>query len=95
MNRTSFDQEDIFFSGHAEDRARERGFTASGVAELLSIPHETFPGDPHLGPDRWVHQFDDVKVVTGLPYTDGSVDVITVMLRWDDTPLAASERSAA
>ncbi len=81
MNKTWFDEKDIFFSGHAEDRAWERGFTAKDVAELLSTPHQTFPGDPQLGSDRWVHQFDDVRFVTGDVWSDGSIDVITVMHR--------------
>jgi len=76
-----FDEDDIWLTGHAEDRAWERGFTAADVAELLSTPHETFPGDPRLGSGKWVHQYPEVRLVTGEVWTDGSIDIITVMWR--------------
>lgn len=94
MNKTWFDEEDVVFSGHAEERAWERGFTATDVAELLSTPHETFPGDPRLGPDRRVHQFDEVRIVTGDVWPDGSIDVITVMHRTFGSGSTVATRAA-
>lgn len=94
MTKTWFDEEDLFFSSHAEDRAWERGFTAKDVAELLSTPHQTFPGDPRLGTGRTVHQFEGVRFITGDVWPDGSIDIITVMHRTFGPDEVTSARAA-
>jgi hypothetical protein len=85
----------LVFSAHAEDRLWERGFSPEDVAALLGAPHVSHPGDPRYGLGRVVHNFDEIRVVTGRIRPDGRTDVITVMWRdfWPDE--ACDRRSAA
>ena len=73
-------QADVVISKHAQDRARELGFSVDEVLRCVVRPEQTYGSPARYGPDRRVYQRGTVAIVVH----EGSRVVVTVLLRTAD-----------